>query len=306
MPFDPNEPRDYHGRWVEDATSAIQKAASDKPTGTAAVFALYKKKFEGKDLPIKEGLDFLEEAKNGEGYFAGNLRNATENLMFIPTKQLENFNETGFEYDILPKPNENTVIEATFRYPELTENRYITPMMYDKTLVDRSGNIINNKYHDMREGELNTGGYDPNYLYRGMSEKEYSAALKNGYFKSNASMNIGDVQAGTTSFAQDIRQASSYAQGFTAWYDSATFNDKKYVVKIKKEGVNFQPTIASDPRNEVDVFGKIPVSNLADVYEIRLASSTPGNIAVYKQNGSNKPREGSRFPMYQKTVWRKL
>ncbi len=31
MAFDPNEPRDYHGRWVEDSTSALQKAASDKP-----------------------------------------------------------------------------------------------------------------------------------------------------------------------------------------------------------------------------------------------------------------------------------
>lgn len=30
MPFDPNEPRDWHGRWVEDATAATQKAASDK------------------------------------------------------------------------------------------------------------------------------------------------------------------------------------------------------------------------------------------------------------------------------------
>ncbi len=30
MAFDPNEARDAQGRWVADATSAIQKAASDK------------------------------------------------------------------------------------------------------------------------------------------------------------------------------------------------------------------------------------------------------------------------------------
>ena len=138
-----------------------------------------------------------------------------------------------------------------------------------------------------------------------MSKKELDSILVNGYIKSNASMNIGETQMNTTSFAQHISQASNYAYGFTAWYDSVVFDEPKYVVKVKRDGLKYSPTLPSDPDNEVDVFGEVPIENIVAIYEIRLGSARSGNFELVQEyNGT--VREGSGSGAYTKAYFRKI
>ena len=121
---------------------------------------------------------------------------------------------------------------------------YPAPVLFDSEIMN------NEEFYDVNDyEEINVREFDSEFLYRGINNNEMLSIIENGFIKSNASMNIGEQQANTTSFAQDISQASNYAVGFNAWYDDVTFAKPKYILKVKKEGVNYKPTIETDIQN---------------------------------------------------------
>jgi hypothetical protein len=200
------------------------------------------------------------------------------------------------EYVYYAKPNQNTKIRVEYKYDM---QDYPTPVLFDSETMN------NEEFHDVNDyEEINVEEFDSEFLYRGINNNEMLSIIENGFIKSNASMNIGEQQENTTSFAQHISQASSYAVGFNAWFDEVTFAKPKYILKVKKEGVNYKPTIETDVENEVDVFGEIPIQQIESIYEIKLGECQMGMVEInvgYKNDFS----DGSRFPMFKKVFVRK-
>jgi hypothetical protein len=250
-------------------------------------------------LSVQEvGLEVIQSCIKSYTYFGNAIRQANENYIMIPI----NYEDKLFaidkkvEYIYFSKPNETTKIRIEYKYDM---QDYPVPVLFDSELMNNEEYFNINDYEEIKSRE-----FDSEFLYRGINNDEMLSIIDNGFIKSNASMNIGKQQEETTSFAQHISQASSYAVGFNAWYDEVTFAKPKYILKVKKEGVNYKPTIETDIQNEVDVFGEIPIQQIESIYEIKLGECQMGSVEInvgYENNFS----EGSRFPMFKKVFVRK-
>jgi hypothetical protein len=260
--------------------------------------------------------NLIKLAINQNNYFGRSVRKANENYLFIPLSIELNVGygtDKRVDYMYFPKPNSNTKIKIVS--PEPSEDstddekeelkKYIKPILYDSSLVNENNELIDNRYINIFDyEELDSSVVDEEHLYRGMSSLELDNIISNKYIKSDASMNL-QGQEETTSFAQYPSQASSYAFGFTAWYDDVTFENPKYVIKIKREGLSYKPALENEPKNEVDVYGKIPLSNVVDIYEIRLGVADSGSLTL-KEEFDGNIQEGSRSPIHKKAFVRKL
>jgi len=246
----------------------------------------------------KVGLEVIQNCIESNTYFGNAIKQANENYIMIPVKYDDKLwaIDKKVEYVYYAKPNQNTKIRVEYKYDM---QDYPTPVLFDSETMN------NEEFHDVNDyEEINVEEFDSEFLYRGINNNEMLSIIENGFIKSNASMNIGEQQENTTSFAQHISQASSYAVGFNAWFDEVTFAKPKYILKVKKEGVNYKPTIETDVENEVDVFGEIPIQQIESIYEIKLVECQMGMVEInvgYKNDFS----EGSRFPMFKKVFVRK-
>ena len=250
--------------------------------------------------------ELLSEARKTEGWWGDNMRKVEGKFIFIPVRENNDYGNISVEYSILPNPNKNTEIVPRYRYdifPDTPEGRkdaekYPEVFMYDKSIIDENLNIVDKRYTLRKIGtqdELSDDKYDPDYLYRGISKPELESIIKTGKIKSTARMNLSR-QEETTSFAQNPAQAESYASGFAAWHDVNTFDSPSYVIKIKKEGVSYEPAIKNQPQDEVNVKKDVPASNITDIWEIRRATASEGNMEIRK-NRQDKIMEGGRSPM---------
>lgn len=252
-----------------------------------------------KIIPIQEiGIDIIEKCIESNTYFGDAIKQANENYIMIPISYDDKLFaiDKKVEYGYFSKPNESTNLKIEYRH-DLKE--YPFPILFDSELIDNTDFNDINEYEEIKSNE-----FDSEFLYRGINSEEMKSIIENGFIKSNASLNIGEQQAETTSYAQYISQASSYAVGFNAWYDEVTFPKPKYILKVKKEGVNFKPTNEGDIHGEVDVFGEVPIEKIDSIYEIRLGQCSMGTVEInvdYKGQYS----EGSRFPMMKKVFVRK-
>jgi hypothetical protein len=244
------------------------------------------------------GFEVIQSCIESNTYFGNAIKQANENYIMIPVKYDDKLwaIDKKVEYVYYAKPNQNTKIRVEYKYDM---QDYPTPVLFDSETMN------NEEFHDVNDyEEINVREFDSEFLYRGINNNEMLSIIENGFIKSNASMNIGEQQENTTSFAQHISQASSYAVGFNAWFDEVTFAKPKYILKVKKEGVNYKPTIETDVENEVDVFGEIPIQQIESIYEIKLGECQMGMVEInvgYKNDFS----EGSRFPMFKKVFVRK-
>jgi hypothetical protein len=244
------------------------------------------------------GLKVIQNCIESNTYFGNAIKQANENYIMIPVKYDDKLwaIDKKVEYVYYAKPNQNTKIRVEYKYDM---QDYPTPVLFDSETMN------NEEFHDVNDyEEINVEEFDSEFLYRGINNNEMLSIIENGFIKSNASMNIGEQQENTTSFAQHISQASSYAVGFNAWFDEVTFAKPKYILKVKKEGVNYKPTIETDVENEVDVFGEIPIQQIESIYEIKLGECQMGMVEInvgYKNDFS----DGSRFPMFKKVFVRK-
>jgi hypothetical protein len=245
-----------------------------------------------------DGLQVLKNCIESNTRFGNVIKQANENYIMIPISYEDNLFaiDKKVEYVYFAKPNENTKIRVEYKYDF---QDYPMPVLFDSELINNKEFYSVNDYE-----EINSSEFDAQYLYRGINSNEMQFIIENGFIKSNALMNIGEQQAETTSFAQHISQASSYAVGFNAWYDEITFIKPKYIIKVAKEGLDYKPTLETEIRNEVDVFGKIPIQKIEFVYEFRLAESTMGSVEII--SGLNDDySEGSRSQMFKKVFVRK-
>ena len=244
------------------------------------------------------GLEVIQSCIESNTYFGNAINQANENYIMIPVKYDDKLwaIDKKVQYVYYAKPNQNTKIRVEYKYDM---QDYPTPVLFDSETMN------NEEFHDVNDyEEINVEEFDSEFLYRGINNNEMLSIIENGFIKSNASMNIGEQQENTTSFAQHISQASSYAVGFNAWFDEVTFAKPKYILKVKKEGVNYKPTIETDVENEVDVFGEIPIQQIESIYEIKLGECQMGMVEInvgYKNDFS----DGSRFPMFKKVFVRK-
>jgi hypothetical protein len=248
----------------------------------------------------KEGDSLLKELSYSNSYFSRAIQKLEEDFIFIAVdydNQTWGYQESA-DYLYFPKPNSNTQIKIEYKY-DLKE--YPMPVMFDNTIIENKQYTFLNDYE-----EINSSEYDENHLYRGLSFDEMLFIIENNSIKSNASMNIGKQQEETTSFAQHISQASDYAYGFNAWYDTISFQKPRYVIKVKKDGIDYKPTIKTDPKNEVDVYGDIDSDKITDVYELRLGLCYGAGSVTIKLDNNKNPIEGSRSPIFYKVYVRKL
>lgn len=252
-----------------------------------------------KIIPIQEiGLDIIEKCIESNTYFGDAIKQAYENYIMIPISYDDKLFaiDKKVEYGYFSKPNETTNLKIEYRH-DLKE--YPFPVLFDSELID------NTDFQDINEyEEIKSNKFDSEFLYRGINSEEMKSIIANGFIKSNASLNIGEEQSETTSFAQYISQAGSYAVGFNAWYDEVTFHKPKYILKVKKEGVNFKPTNEGDIHGEVDVFGEVSIEKIDTIYEIRLGKCSMGTVEI-NVNYKGEYSEGSRFPMIKKVFVRK-
>lgn len=264
---------------------------------------------------LKPGEELLQKATEEQSYFGRNIAHAAKRYIFVPVSESKAWDTSHtIDFEYYPKPNENTQVVRVYDTPyEGAPKEYAAELkqypkikMYDDTLVGEDGKIIDDRYQNVRDWSLpiNNSEVDKAHLFRGLSKAELIAAIKNGYIKSDARLNIGDKQANTTSFAQNPSQATHYAFGFTAWYDDLTFQEPRYVIKIKRENVEYKPTMEKEIYGEVDVFGKVPIENIVEVHEVKLSSSIKGFLAIREERG--KISEGSRSGMQQQAVTRQV
>lgn len=251
-------------------------------------------------LPIQEvGLEIIQSCIESNTYFGDAIKQANENYIMIPV----NYEDKLFaidkkvEYVYFAKPNEKTVLRVEYRH-DLKD--YPVPILFDSELMSNEEFYNINDYEEIKSSD-----FDSEYLYRGINSSEMQSIIENGFIKSNASLNIGEQQSNTTSFAQHISQASSYAVGFNAWYDEVTFVKPKYILKVKKEGLYYTPTNEGDLKGEVDVHGEIDFNQIESVYEIKLGECTMGSVEI-NVGYEGKFTEGSRFPMFKKVFVRKI
>jgi hypothetical protein len=244
------------------------------------------------------GIEVIQSCIESNTYFGNSIKQANENYIMIPVRYEDKLFaiDKKVEYIYLSKPNENTKIRVEYKH-DLQE--YPNPVLFDSTIMNSEEYQNINEYE-----EINSRDFDSEYLYRGINSEEMKSIIDKGFIKSNALMNIGEQQAETTSFAQNISQASSYAVGFNAWYDEVTFAKPKYILKVKKEGVNYKPTIETDIENEVDVYGEIPIEKIESIYEIKLGECQMGSVEI-NMGYNNDYSEGSRYPMFKKVFVRK-
>jgi len=250
-------------------------------------------------LSVQEvGVEVIQSCIESNTYFGNSIKQANENYIMIPVSYEDKLwaidKKVGYIY--FAKPNENTKIRVEYKYDM---QDYPVPVLFDSEIMN------NEKFYDVNDyEEINVREFDSEFLYRGINNNEMLSIIENGFIKSNASMNIGKQQEETTSFAQHISQASAYAVGFNAWYDEVTFAKPKYILKVKKEGVKYKPTIETDIQNEVDVFGEIPIQQIESIYEFRLGECQMGQVEI-NVGYNNDFSEGSRSPMFKKVFVRK-
>lgn len=252
-----------------------------------------------KIIPIQEmGVEIIQNCIESNTYFGEAIKQAYENYIMIPISYEDKLFaiDKKVEYGYFSKPNESTNLKIEYRY-DLKE--YPFPVLFDSELINNTDFYDINEYEEIKSNE-----FDSEFLYRGINSEEMKSIIKNGFIKSNASLNIGEQQAETTSYAQYISQAGSYAVGFNAWYDEVTFPKPKYILKVKKEGVIFKPTNEGDVNGEVDVFGEVPIEKIDSIYEIRLGQCSMGTVEI-NVNYKGEYSEGSRFPMMKKVFVRK-
>jgi hypothetical protein len=175
----------------------------------------------------------------------------------------------------------------------------------DRTKQNVFGGIItlkDHRYKMHKDSELMSEERNPACLWRGMSAEEWLTAIKAGAIRSAGEYNIGQREMGYTYFSEEARQALHYASGFAPWQFMPTWKLPAVVVQVKRPSDGRLDT--SRPP-EVGIKGEIPLSDIAAVYEIRVAVERPGYIE-YTYHPGGQLTEGSRSTQDQNYVIRQV
>lgn len=145
-------------------------------------------------------------------------------------------------------------------------------------------------------------GKEEGHLFRGMSYDEYENIQKSGYIQSKGGYNF-DFQEGLTYFSLDKGQASYYASGFAPWQYAPTPDKPAVMVTIKEPSKDRQETDLASGADEVGVRGKVPSSDIVDVYFGYPVAFEDGYLEIRKENGIAV--NGSSIQYNPKIRWEK-
>lgn len=216
----------------------------------------------------------------------------------------EHWDANRYEYEVGARPPARVVQDTEYSEFDTQKTR---PKVYnrDPDLMDAEGNPSKGwtKLHDVKELS-NDATKDPSVMYRGMSGAEMQSVLKSGEIQSNSSMNLGDqVTRRVTSFAADPASARAYAAGFAPWYMEPTFETPSYVIKTKRSTA---PKFEANSENYIEHEGGIPLSDISEVWEIRLAKQKLGTEEITVNSSTKQAGRGSASPPFSQYVARKV
>jgi len=133
---------------------------------------------------------------------------------------------------------------------------------------------------------------NPNHAYRGMSYDEWLAAEKRGYIKSEGLYNF-DVEKGHTLFADNFGSAQAYAGGFAPSHLAGTFERPGVIVGIPKSLTAKAPGAPGSQTGYLSVKGRVPISEIGEVYHLLPRKSGIGEIGIVKDTYTGAIKEGS-------------
>src|SRR5215471_599 len=200
--FDPNEPRDPHGRWTDGGGSEDGEGSepAPKPHGIEGLPKDAKIKDRGLQLAIDRGaFDITAKPSHGQNY----------------------------ELTITAKTPDH-VRSTTDKFGRST---YYDPRYADLKTVD-AGTEFERQVPKPKEGVSDQiAPLDrPDVIYRGMSDEEHAHYLKTGEIKSRGEYNIGEAQQGLTYWTTKPDTAAYYASSFAPWQFQPTFEHPAWVV----------------------------------------------------------------------------
>lgn len=197
------------------------------------------------------------------------------------------------EYSIEPKGLPSRIKEAEVGFGS---RAFYDPELSDVREVDGRSQVVLKP--GLYDGQLPDGAAEPGYLYRGMSWAEWQQAQRQGFVESPGTYNLGDKQAGLTYYSTAASQAENYASGFAPWQYKPTFDRPAVVVKVKDPG-----TARDIMGTERGLPGRVPLTDLAAVYEGHPYEIRPGYIELYRDY-AGRYGEGSRRSPSARVAWR--
>ena len=129
----------------------------------------------------------------------------------------------------------------------------------------------------------NTQKYGDAYVYRGMNMAEWVVARKQGYIKSNAAYNLGDVQL--TYFGKDWSTAHSYAGGFAPFDKEPTRSLPGVIVAVPKELTKNAKDVLGQSTDNEYVAEKIPLEQVKGVWYIVPTQMGKGSFELVLKDG---------------------
>ena len=121
-----------------------------------------------------------------------------------------------YQFDYIPKKGRKKDVEP---YPEAGYTKNMKVFRTPKEVVDYM--------------EANEKKYKGKYAFRGMNMAEWVAARRQGYIKSNAAYNIGNISL--TYFGSDFGTAHSYAGGFAPFDREPTRSKPGVIIAVPFE-----------------------------------------------------------------------
>ena len=273
MGYDPNENRDFHGRWTTGGGGAPDAVASSLEGAL------------GKDLDHPNLSAFKDAAQRGVWniYKVGEREdkwNGDKVTTFAIEPKASDIPDT---WKVFSEGEHTTAYDPTMAHVEV-----MTP---DHSMV--ASNTPGQSAFPLQEGEASK-------FYRGMSFEEYQHAVATGKIASSGEYNIGEHEKGLTYFSTDPLQASSYANGFAPWPFIATPGHPAVVVEIDNKGLD----VSVDPHRptEIGVKGDVPMSAVTRAFIGSPIMISSGREEV-KQGMGKPPSTGSGASPSNSLVW---
>lgn len=262
--FNPNEPRDWQGKWTRVGTIPglvdwVRANSHDKKSADEAL-----KNF---DKAFKEHFEdaIVYDIEYPDDTFDGVVRFKYHSRPTASVKESTEPDEWGGEPH---KVWVDTSIDGNPNYSE-----YKSPMPAMDELRGR-----------------------PGVAFRGVSNEEMRNITRTGRIQSDSSRNFTD-QKGLTLMAGDLDGARGYAASFAVEGDRPRFGKPGYVIAVD---LSEQPHGLNSVR-EVDVVGETPADKILAVMEIALHSQSEGK-QTYRLDGTQFSGEGAGNQYMQRDV----
>jgi hypothetical protein len=195
-------------------------------------------------------------------------------------------------------PRTASVKEAKYFADYDVDKQWPKTRVYDSDVVDETKKIVDKRYVPEEKSPIFSTEKSEESIYRGMSSNEFENAVNDGYIQSRGALNFSD-QEGLTLFADNPSQAGSYAGNFAPWHSMPSWEQPGIVVKVKRPS-----KVEVNQVGEIGVRGKVPIDDIESVWEMRVATESPGEFELVSNYGELS--EGSGKHISQSYVVREL